>query len=316
MEGVHAVIRTEKKRSFLDRLGRDMRRYWRVYVMLLPVVAFYLVFKYGSMGYLVIAFQNFKPAKGILGSQWVGLDNFVKFFTNSYCWRLIRNTLLLNVFGILFSFPAPILLALMINEVQQKALKKTIQTISYIPHFISLVVVCGMLREFCSSDGLFNSMRALLGLERYNLLTDPSLYRTIHIGSGIWQSVGWSSIIYLATLSGVDTQLYEAAYIDGANKFQRILHVTLPALVPIITVQFIMRIGHIMSLGYEKIILLYNSTIYETADVISTYLYRYGLLGAKYGMGTAIGLMNSVINIIILVSVNKAFSRLTENSLW
>jgi len=268
------------------------------------------------MGYLVIAFQNFKPAKGILGSQWVGLDNFVKFFNNSYCWRLIRNTLLLNVFGILFSFPAPILLALMINEVQQKALKKTIQTISYIPHFISLVVVCGMLREFCSSDGLFNSMRALLGLERYNLLTDPSLYRTIHIGSGIWQSVGWSSIIYLATLSGVDTQLYEAAYIDGANKFQRILHVTLPALVPIITVQFIMRIGHIMSLGYEKIILLYNSTIYETADVISTYLYRYGLLGAKYGMGTAIGLMNSVINIIILVSVNKAFSRLTENSLW
>lgn len=173
-----------------------------------------------------------------------------------------------------------------------------------------------MLREFCSSDGLFNSMRALLGLERYNLLTDPSLYRTIHIGSGIWQSVGWSSIIYLASLSGVDTQLYEAAYIDGANKFQRILHVTLPALVPIITVQFIMRIGHIMSLGYEKIILLYNSTIYKTADVISTYLYRYGLLGAKYGMGTAIGLMNSVINIIILVSVNKAFSRLTENSLW
>ena len=144
MEGVHAVIRTEKKRSFLDRLGRDMRRYWRVYVMLLPVVAFYLVFKDGSMGYLVIAFQNFKPAKGILGSQWVGLDNFVKFFNNSYCWRLIRNTLLLNVFGILFSFPAPILLALMINEVQQKALKKTIQTISYIPHFISLVVVCGM----------------------------------------------------------------------------------------------------------------------------------------------------------------------------
>ena len=246
----------------------------------------------------------------------MGLDNFVKFFNNSYCWRLIRNTLLLNVFGILFSFPAPILLALMINEVQQKALKKTIQTISYIPHFISLVVVCGMLREFCSSGGLFNSMRALLGLERYNLLTDPSLYRTIHIGSGIWQSVGWSSIIYLATLSGVDTQLYEASYIDGANKFQRILHVTLPALVPIITVQFIMRIGHIMSLGYEKIILLYNGTIYETADVISTYLYRYGLLGAKYGMGTAIGLMNSVINIIILVSVNKAFSRLTENSLW
>ena len=306
----------KRQQNFFQRLKKDMRRYWMVYLMLLPVAIYYLIFKYGSMGYLVIAFQNFKTAKGIMGSQWVGMDNFVKFFNNSYCWRLIRNTLLLNVYGIIFSFPAPILLALMINEVGSKGLKKTIQTISYIPHFISLVVVCGMLREFCASDGLFNSVRALLGQERYNLLTDPSLYRTIHIGSGIWQSVGWSSIIYLATLSGVDTQLYEAAYIDGANKFQRILHVTLPALVPIITVQFIMRVGHIMSLGYEKIILLYNSTIYETADVISTYLYRYGLLGAKYGLGTAIGLMNSIINIIILVVVNKSFARLTENSLW
>ena len=307
---------TKKQKSFFSRLGKDLRRHWMVYAMLLPVIVYYLIFKYGSMGYLVIAFQNFKPAKGISGSKWVGLENFVKFFNNTYCWRLIRNTLLLNVFDILFSFPAPILLALMINEVNQKALKKTIQTISYIPHFISLVVVCGMLREFCSSSGLFNAIRGALGLEKYNLLTNPALYRTIHIGSGIWQSVGWSSIIYLATLSGVDMQLYEAAYIDGASKFKRILHVTLPALVPVITVQFIMRIGHIMSLGYEKIILLYNSTIFETADVISTYLYRYGLLGAKYGPGTAIGLMNSVINIIILVVVNKSFAKLTENSLW
>ncbi len=156
----------------------------------------------------------------------------------------------------------------------------------------------------------------MLGLEGYNLLTNPRLYRTIHIGSGIWQSVGWSSIIYLATLSGVDTQLYEAAYIDGANKMQRIIHVTLPALVPIITVQFIMRIGHIMSVGHEKIILLYNEMIFETADVISTYLYRYALLTGKYSLGTAVGLFNSVINIIILVIVNRTFSKLTENSLW
>ncbi len=310
-------ISAEKVRPrFVSRLRMDLHRHWMVYAMLAPVLMYYLIFKYGSISYLIIAFQNFKVAKGIFHSEWVGLTNFVKFFNNSFCWRLIRNTLLLNIYDILFSFPAPILLALMINEVTQKRLKKTIQTISYIPHFISLVVVCGMLREFCSSQGLFNSIRGLFGLESYDLLTRASLYRTIHIGSGIWQGIGWSSIIYLATLAGVDTELYEAAYIDGASKFQRILHVTLPALVPIITVQFIMRVGHIMSLGHEKIILLYNSTIYETADVISTYLYRYGLLGAKYSAGTAIGLLNSLINIIILVSVNKVFAKCTENSLW
>ena len=287
-----------------------------VYLMLLPVVAYYAIFKYGSMGYLVIAFEDYKPIKGVLGSKWVGFQNFVKFFRLEFCGRLIRNTFLLNLYDIIFSFPAPIILALMINEVTHPKLKKTIQTVSYIPHFISLVVICGMLREFCSTQGLFNQIRMLFGGEGYNLLTDAGLYRTIHIGSGIWQSVGWSSIIYLATLSGVDVQLYEAAYIDGANKLQRIIHVTMPSLVPVITVQFIMRIGHIMSLGHEKIILLYNSMIYETADVISTYLYRYTLLNAKYSLGTAVGLFNSVINIIILVVVNKTFDKLTDNSLW
>lgn len=305
-----------RKKSFWSRLKTDFRKHWMVYLMLLPVVAYYAIFKYGSMGYLVIAFEDYKPIKGVLGSKWVGFQNFVKFFRLEFCGRLIRNTFLLNLYDIIFSFPAPIILALMINEVTHPKLKKTIQTVSYIPHFISLVVICGMLREFCSTQGLFNQIRMLFGGEGYNLLTDAGLYRTIHIGSGIWQSVGWSSIIYLATLSGVDVQLYEAAYIDGANKLQRIIHVTMPSLVPVITVQFIMRIGHIMSLGHEKIILLYNSMIYETADVISTYLYRYALLNAKYSLGTAVGLFNSVINIIILVVVNKTFDKLTDNSLW
>lgn len=306
----------KKRGSFWERLKRDIRKHWMVYAMLLPIVAYYIIFKYGSMGYLVISFEDYKPAKGIWGSTWVGMKNFVKFFNMETSGRLIRNTFLLNLFDILFSFPAPILLALMVNEVTKARLKKTIQTVSYIPHFISMVVICGMLREFCSSEGLFNQVRSIFGLQGYNLLTNPGLYRTIHIGSGIWQSVGWSSIIYLATLSGVDTQLYEAAYIDGASKMQRIVHVTLPALVPIITVQFIMRIGHIMSVGHEKIILLYNEMIYETADVISTYLYRYALLTGKYSLGTAVGLFNSVINIIILITVNKTFSKLTDNSLW
>lgn len=305
-----------RKTTYWTKLKRSFRRHWMVYLMLLPILAYYIIFKYGSIGFLVISFQDYKPVKGIMGSNWVGLKNFIKFFNMETSGRLIRNTFLLNLYDIVFSFPAPILLALMINEVTQTRLKKTIQTISYIPHFISLVVICGMLREFCSTDGFFNQIRMMFGAEGYNLLTNAGLYRTIHIGSGIWQSVGWSSIIYLATLSGVDSQLYEAAYIDGANKMQRILHVTIPALVPIITIQFIMRIGNIMSLGHEKIILLYNEMIYETADVISTFLYRYALLTGKYSLGAAAGLFNSIINILILFIVNKTFSKLTENSLW
>lgn len=302
--------------GFLRRFGRDLKRNKFVYFMWLPVMAYYILFHYIPMGGIVIAFQNYKPFKGIAKSQFVGLKWFVDFLTGPYAWRVIRNTLVISVYSVLFAFPAPILLALMINEVKRAPFKKAIQTVSYMPHFISLIVMCGLISDFSSSMGLFNAIGSLFGAPVTNYLSSTAHYRTLYVGSGVWKSMGWSSIIYLATLSGVDTQLYEAAYIDGANKFQRILHVTLPALVPIITVQFIMRIGHIMSLGYEKIILLYNSTIYETADVISTYLYRYGLLGARYGMGTAIGLMNSVINIIILVTVNKTFARLTENSLW
>lgn len=305
-----------KKTSFIRRLGRDLSMHKTIYLLLIPIFAWYVLFKYVPLNFLQIAFMDYNIFKGIDGSSWVGFKHFVDFFTSHYAGRLIRNTFLLSAYSILFSFPAPIILALMINELTIRPYKKIVQTVSYMPHFISIMVICGMLRDFSSSTGLLNQIGALFGWGGSNLLADPSLYRTIHISSDIWQGVGWSSIIYLATISTVDPQQYEAAYLDGANVFRRMIHVTLPALVPIITVQFIMRLGSIMTVGYEKIILLYNPMTYETADVISTYLYRTGILNGKYSMGTAVGLFNTTINIVILVIVNRAFSRFTETSLW
>ncbi len=284
--------------------------------MFLPILAYYLIFHYAPMFGVAIAFENYKPALGILRSKWVGLENIQAFLTGRYAWRTIRNTLLISVLSILFGFPAPILFALLLNELRSKGYKKVVQTISYMPHFISMVVVCGLIRLFTNSDGLINQIAGLFGQNYGNLLTKNAYYRPIYIISGIWQTVGWGSIIYLATLSSVDPTLYEAAAIDGAGRFRRVVHVTLPALVPVIMVQLIMRIGHIMSVGYEKTLLLYNSSIYETSDLISTYVYRYGLEGGKDSVGAAVGLFNSIINIIILVAANWGSRKLTEESLW
>ena len=300
------------------RLKRDFQRNKYVYLMLIPVIAFFILFRYGPMKNMIIAFQDYKAAKGIAGSKFVGFKNFETFFKSRDFFRLIRNTLLLSLYSILFHFPLPILLALMINEVHNSAFKRTVQTISYMPHFISVVVISGLLRNFVSSSGIINTLIAFFrpGWESTNLLSRPEYYRTIHILSSMWQEVGWDSIIYLATLSTIDPQLYEAAYIDGASKLQRILHVTLPGLIPVITVQFIMRVGRVMGVGYEKILLLYNPGIYETSDVIQTYLYRYTLLNNKYSLGAAVGVFNSLVNIFILVTVNTVFRRFTEDSLW
>ena len=286
--------------------------------MLIPVLVFYILFKYGPVTKMVIAFQKFNIFKGIAGSPWVGFDNFVKFFNMRDCWRLIRNTLMLSFYSIVFAFPAPVLLALMINEVRNNKGRRLVQTISYMPHFISMVVVCGLLRSFSSSTGVFNQVIRLFNpsWSNPNLLNLPNLYRTIHIGSSIWQECGWESIIYLATLSTIDPQLYEAAYIDGATRFKRIIHITLPSLIPIISIQLIMRAGRVISVNYEKILLLYNPLTYEKADVISTYMYRYGLLGGNYSVGAAVGVFNSVLSLVILVTVNTIFRRTSENSLW
>jgi putative aldouronate transport system permease protein len=284
--------------------------------MLVPVVLYYLVFHYIPMGGAVIAFQDYKPALGMGRSQWIGLRNFTEFLGGPYAWRLIKNTLLLNVYQIVFGFPAPIFLALFINEINHKAYKKAVQTISYMPHFVSLVVICGLLQTFCRTDGVFNDLLSIFGLERTNLLARAELFRIIFTGSGIWQQVGWGSIIYLATLSGVDPNLYEAAAMDGANRLMRMFYVSFPSLIPVIVVQLIMRLGNILTQGFEKIILLYSPLIYDTSDVISSYVYRRGLIQMDYSFGSAVGIFNSIVNLAILFLANHIAQKSIKESLW
>lgn len=251
-----------KNMTYVHRLGRNIRAYPSLYLLFIPIFLYFIVFKYGPMGGAVIAFQKYRPARGIANSPWVGLKNFSDFLTGPYAGRVISNTLILNFWQILIGFPAPIILAILLNEMRQGRYKKTLQTVSYLPYFISLVVVCGIIKDFCASDGLFSDILAMLGFERENLLTDPRHYRTIYVLSSLWQSCGWGSILYMATLTNTDQQLYEAATVDGAGRFRRIWHITLPALLPIILVQLIMRIGNIMSYGADRTLLLETHEAY------------------------------------------------------
>lgn len=288
-----------------------------LYFMFFPVLAYYIIFCYSPMYGLVIAFKNFSPYKGMWKSPWVGLDHFRDFIDSVYFWRLIRNTITINLYDLLVGFPIPILLALFMNEVANEKFKRSVQTIVYLPHFISTVVICGMLVAFLSpSSGIINNLRQFLGKEPIHYLAEPGWFKTVYIWSGIWQHAGWGSIIYLASLSGIDVQLYEAATVDGATNWQKLIHITIPGIVPTIIIMLILRIGSLFSIGFEKIMLLYNPTTYETADVISTYVYRMGILGGNFSYSTAIGLFNSIINFTLLVTFNKLSRRLTEISLW
>lgn len=297
-------------------LLKDWKRFRQVYLMLLPVLLYYLVFHYIPMLGIVIAFQDYKPALGIFNSNWVGLEHFVDFFSGPYAWRLIRNTVLLSVYQLLFTFPMPIVLALLFNEMRDSPVKRTCQTLTYMPHFISLVVICGIVRTFTGSTGVITTFLSYFGLEAVNLLSQPQFYRTIYISSSVWESIGWESIIYMAALASTDVSLYEAADLDGASRFQKIRHINLPVLVPIIAIQLIMRIGRIMSEGPDKTILLYSPVIYETSDIIASYVYRCGLEQFNFSSSAAIGLFNALINMGLVVFANW-FSRTYANeSLW
>jgi putative aldouronate transport system permease protein len=265
---------------------------------------------------VVMAFQNFKPAKGIAGSAWVGLKNFTDFFEGPYATRLIVNTIILSVYQIAVGFPAPIFLALLFNEVRSKKYKSLCQTLTYLPHFVSLVVICGIIRTFTSSTGLITMICSWFGMPRVNLLAQPQYYRTIYVFSGVWQNIGWGSIIYLATLSNADPALFEAAELDGANRIQKIIHINLPLLVPIIAVQLIMRVGNIMSEGADKTILLYSPVTYDTSDIISSYVYRIGLERQSYSMASAVGLFNSLINMGLVIFANWFSRTFVNESLW
>lgn len=298
------------------RLRRDWIRNRSLYVMVIPVLLFYLLFHYKPMYGAIIAFKDYTPALGVAKSPWVGFANFTRFFKSVYFVRLIKNTILLSVYNLIFGFPAPIILALLLNEVRNKHFKNVTQTITYLPHFISLIVVTGMLTDFSMTSGLFNDIIAFFGGERSPLLQNPKLYRTMYVASGIWQQVGWGSIIYLSALAGVDQQLYEAASIDGAGKWKQLLNVTLPGIAPTIIIMLIMRMGSLMNMGYEKTILLYNPSTYDTADIISSYIYRVGLLEQDWSYSTAVGLFNSVINFGLLIFTNKMSKKYSETSLW
>ncbi|AIQ46123.1 sugar ABC transporter permease [Paenibacillus sp. FSL R7-0273] len=297
-------------------IKRDLIRNRYIYLMLLPVIAYYGLFHYGPMYGLLIAFKDYGIADGVWGSPWVGLDHFQSFFNNHYFWRLIRNTLMINFFQLLIAFPAPIILALLLNELRSVLFKRVVQTISYLPHFISIVVVVGMIVDFVARDGLINNILGMFGIEPIAFLQEPGWFRPLYISSEVWQGIGWGSIIYLAAMSTIDPALYDAARIDGAGRFKQTWHVTIPGIMPTIVILLILNIGAMLSLGSEKIILLYNPLTYETADVISTYVYRKGILGADFGYSAAVGLFNSVISFILLTLANTISKRLSEHRLW
>jgi len=297
-------------------LQKDMQRNWSLYILAIPVVVYFLLFSYKPMYGALIAFKDYRPGLGFSRSPWVGFAHFARFFRSPYFFRLVRNTFLISFYGLIFGFPAPIILALLLNEVRHSAFKRFIQTITYLPHFISMIVVAGIIVDFAMSTGLFSDIIVFFGGNRFPLLQQPNLYRPIYITSDIWQHIGWGTIIYLSALSAIDPQLYEAAMIDGAGRFKQLLHVTLPSIAPTIVILLILRVGHLLGVGYEKTILLYNSATYETSDIISSYVYRAGLLEQNWSYSTAIGLFNSVINFSLIIIANRVSRKVSETSLW
>ena len=295
-----------------NRLKRFRHLYW----MLLIPVAYYLLFHYAPMYGVTIAFKKFNARQGILGSPWVGLKHFNKFMGDPYFWQVVGNTLAINLMDVVLGFPAPIILALLLNEVRSSRFKRAVQTISYLPHFLSTMVVCGMLTNFMARDGLVNDIIAHLGGERTALLSKPELFRWIYVFSGIWQGMGWGAIIYLAALSGVNVELYEVAELDGANRWQQIWNIMLPCIAGTISIQLILRCGSLLGSNTDKILLLYNSYTMPVADQIGTYVYRRGLLENSTSYSTAVGLFNSVIGMLMLVAVNFLSRRISETSLF
>lgn len=307
---------TKDRKADWKKIKLNIRNNWEVYLMGLMVIAFYLVFMYYPMYGAIIAFQEYSPGNGFLGSQWVGLKHFIDFVTSSDFPRLLRNTLSISIVNLIFGFTAPIILALMINEIVGSKFKKVVQSVTYLPHFISLVVVCGIIKQFVGIDGLISNMLAPIIGDKVDMLTRPNMFLPIYVISDVWQGMGWGSIIYIAALTGIDQQLYEAAQVDGAGKIKQLIHITLPGISSTIIIMLIMRIGGLLSVGYEKIILLYNPLIYDKSDVISSYVYRMAFEGQQWSYTTAIGLFNSVVNFILLFFANKLSRKMTDSSLW
>ena len=301
-----------RRRGLLYHLRREPM----LYLMLVPALFYLALFKYLPMYGVTVAFQDFRMARGYFGSRWVGFDQIARFLTDPFAYRVIRNTVILSFLSLVLTFPAPIVLALLLNEVGSVGYKRTIQTVSYLPHFISVVVIVGLLKTFFATDGIVNDMIARFGMEAQRYFIDPGWFRPLYVTSDIWQSMGWGSIIYLAALNNVNPELYEAAYVDGANRAQRMWNVTLPAMLPVIVIVLIFRLGNLMDVGFEKVFLMYTETTYEVADVIKTYTYRRGIQEQQFSYAAAVGLFESVINFLLIIGANYLSRRATGNSLW
>lgn len=311
-----ASIKSRNKTS-RSLVYKRVKKNWDLYLLILPVIAFFLIFEYGPMYGLQIAFKDFIANKGILDSPWVGLKHFERFFDSYYFWRLLGNTLGIGLYQLLVGFPIPIILALLINEVRSKKFSRFVQTITYAPHFLSTVVMVGVLFIFLSPQtGLLNSLITSLGGKPIDFLTQPEWFKSIFVLSGVWQQMGWSSIIYLAALAGIDQQLHEAARVDGASRWQRIWHINLPGIMPTIIVLLILNMGSLLSVGFEKVFLMQNTLNMPASDIISTHVYRKGIIDGQYSYSAAVGLFNSVINFTLLVIVNRIARKVNNTSLW
>ncbi|MCS7459157.1 ABC transporter permease subunit [Paenibacillus doosanensis] len=300
-----------------NKAVRAIVRHWQLYLLITPVLLYFFVFHYWPMYGVQIAFKDFIATKGIWGSPWAGLKHFKRFFESYFFWRLLKNTLGISLYELAVGFPVPIVLALMINEVRHKGYKKFVQTVTYAPHFLSTVVLVGIVIMFLSpTSGIANTIIKALGGEPIGFMTKPEWFKTVYVLSGVWQQMGWSSIIYLAALAGIDPGLHEAAKVDGATRLQRIWHINLPGIMPTVVILLILNIGSLMGVGFEKVFLMQNSLNTESSDVISTYVYRSGLLGAQYSFAAAVGLFNSVVNLILLLTVNRIAKAVGQANLW
>ena len=316
MANILANIKNPRKKPLGYRIKRELSQNWILYIILIPILAYFIIAHYAPMYGIVIAFKKFNVKLGIMGSEWVGFKHFLRFFKAYNFTRLLSNTLMISLYTPALEFPTPILFALLLHYLDFKPLKKTVQMISYAPHFLSTVIIVSMLIMFCSRDGLFNIITGFFGVEPSNLLSRPELFRHIYAFSDLWQSAGWSTIIYLSALSGVDQQMHEAAIVDGASKFQRMLKIDLPSIIPTIVMLFILRLGRIMGVGFEKAFLMQNDLNLRTSQIISTYVYELGLIKGDYSFSAAVGLFNNVINVTLLVLANTFSKKVLKESLW
>ena len=308
-----AKAKNEKWANIKKIVYRD--RY--LFLMFAPIFIYYIVFHYLPMTGAIIAFKDYKPGRGIYNGEWVGLKWFIQYFKSPYAFRTIRNTILISFYQIAIGFPIPILFAVCVTEIKQMAFRRVVQTVSYLPHFISTVVLVGMMKQmFTMNNGIVNKFVVLFGGDIINFLNDPAWFRTMYVGSGIWQSFGFSSIIYIAAITGIDPTLYEAGKIDGITKFKEAWYITLPMISQTVVTLFILRLGNILSVGFEKVFLMYSPAVYETADVISTYVYRKGIESTTYSFASAVGLFNSVVNFMFVFIANQVSRKLTDSSLW